>query len=310
MVKISVIIPVYKAEAFIEKCAQSFKNQSLTDYELIFVNDCSPDNSLDILKRIAANDNRIRVLNLQHNVGPMCARLQGYRIASGEYITFCDSDDVMPYNSLEILYNKAHDTKADIVAGSISFVYINQKKETVWKSNLKYGNDKISVFKALLKNEFRHNLVGKLIKRDLLLGYNYSNVKGLKYFEDFLLLYQLVDNSSKCVCIQDVVYNYIQTGGSSTMLDMGEQRIDNIVYAHKQVYDLLSKYNELRPLLISNYQLRFFGIIAQHKNARKKIMMKLKDHDLLFIMTFPSIVRYNDFRTILKIFCKIVIGII
>lgn len=310
MVKISVIIPVYKAEAFIEKCAQSFKNQSLTDYELIFVNDCSPDNSLHILKRIAANDNRIRVLNLQNNVGPMCARLQGYRIASGEYITFCDSDDVMPYNSLEILYNKAHDTKADIVAGSISFVYMNQKKETVWKSNLKYGNDKISVFKALLKNEFRHNLVGKLIKRDLLLGYNYSNVKGLKYFEDFLLLYQLVNNSSKCVCIQDVVYNYIQTGGSSTMLDMGEQRIDNIVYAHKQVYDLLSKYNELRPLLISNYQLRFFGIIAQHKNARKKIMMKLKDYDLLFIMTFPSIVRYNDFRTILKICCKIVIGII
>lgn len=310
MVKISVIIPVYKAEDFIEKCAQSFKNQTLNDFELIFVNDCSPDNSLLILQRIASDDNRIKLLNLQNNVGPMCARVEGYSIASGEYITFCDSDDIIPCDALELLYKEAQETDADIVAGSISFVYINQKKETVWKSSLNYGDDRISVFKSLLKNEFRHNLVGKLIKRDLLLKHNYSNVKGLRYFEDFLLLYQLVNNSTKCVCIQDVVYKYIQTDGSSTMLDMGEQRMDNIVYAHKKVFDMLNENVELRPLLISNYQLRFYGILARHKNVRRKFKNKLNEYDLSFMMTFPSIVRNNSIGTILKICCKMVMGMI
>lgn len=309
MVKISVIIPVYKAEAFVEKCAMSFKQQTLNEYELIFVNDCSPDNSLQVLRKIASDDKRIKVLNLQSNVGPMCARVEGYSIASGEYITFCDSDDIIPANALELMYNKAKESNADIVAGSIAFKYIDENRETIWKSNLKYGNDRISVFKSLLKNEFRHNLVGKLIRRDLLLNYNYSNVKGLRYFEDFLLLYQLVDNSSKCICIQDVVYYYIQTDGSSTMLEMGDRRLDNIAYAHKEVYKLLSKYPDLKPLLISNYQLRFYGIIANNKKIRKKFLNKINDYDLSFIMTFSSIIRHNDLRGILKIFLKFVLGL-
>lgn len=295
MVKVSIIMPVYKAAHFIENSISSFENQTLSDFELILVNDCSPDSSLQIIKRYAEKKSNIRIVDLKENCGPMYARFEGCEIAQGEYITFCDSDDNLPNDALEIMYAKAVQTNADIVSGTIDFIQLSDGSHSLWKSSLKYGSDQNATMKSLLKNEYRHNIVGKLIKRELLQNYKYSNVKGLRYFEDFVLMYEMVNNVKNFVCIDDVVYNYIQTEGSSTMLGMSDTRLDNIIYAHSLIFQLISeKHASLMKYCYANYQKRFISLLFRGHVNKKSFMRCLEKYHLEEVLSLHRIFESNN----------------
>ena len=118
---VSVIIPIYNTEIYIKRCLDSVLSQTLQNIEIICVNDCSPDNSLDILKKY--NDRRMRVLNLPKNVGLGLARNEGIKIATGEYIYFLDSDDWIDNNYLEEMINNIKAQNADII---INANYVNE----------------------------------------------------------------------------------------------------------------------------------------------------------------------------------------
>lgn len=302
MVKVSIIIPVYNAEKFIAQRIESFKRQTLSDYELILVNDCSPDSSLSVIKKCAEGNSKIRIIDLAENGGPMCARFEGCNIANGEYITFCDSDDELPDDALEMLYKEAKATKSDIVAGTIDFIKISDGSHSLWKSSLKYGSDQIAAMKSLLKNEYRHNVVGKLIKRELLQQYQYSNVKGLRYYEDFVLMYELVQHASKFVCIDNVVYNYIQTEGSSTMLNMSSCRLDNIAYAHSLVFQLVSnRFPALMKLCYGNFQKRFISLLVNYRIGPKELKTVLGKYKLDSILNISKIFKANSILDSIKL---------
>lgn len=302
MVKVSIIIPVYNAEKFIAQRIESFKRQTLSDYELILVNDCSPDSSLSVIKKCAEGNSKIRIIDLAENGGPMCARFEGCNIANGEYITFCDSDDELPDDALEMLYKEAKATKSDIVAGTIDFIKISDGSHSLWKSSLKYGSDQIAAMKSLLKNEYRHNVVGKLIKRELLQQYQYSNVKGLRYYEDFVLMYELVQHASKFVCIDNVVYNYIQTEGSSTMLNMSSCRLDNIAYAHSLVFQLVSnRFPALMKLCYGNFQKRFISLLVNYRISPKELKTVLGKYELDSLLNIPNIFKANSILDSIKL---------
>lgn len=111
---VSVIIPVYKAEEFIRKCVGSVMAQTLKDIEIICVDDGSPDNSLEILKELAAQDSRVKVIS-QPNGGAGAARNNGLRHATGEYLSFLDADDFFEPNMLEEAYTCAETHRADFV---------------------------------------------------------------------------------------------------------------------------------------------------------------------------------------------------
>lgn len=302
MVKVSIIIPVYNAEKFIAQRIESFKRQTLSDYELILVNDCSPDSSLSVIKKCAEGNSKIRIIDLAENGGPMCARFEGCNIANGEYITFCDSDDELPDDALEMLYKEAKATKSDIVAGTIDFIKISDGSHSLWKSSLKYGSNQIAAMKSLLKNEYRHNVVGKLIKRELLQQYQYSNVKGLRYYEDFVLMYELVQHASKFVCIDNVVYNYIQTEGSSTMLNMSSCRLDNIAYAHSLVFQLVSnRFPALMKLCYGNFQKRFISLLVNYRISPKELKTVLGKYELDSLLNIPNIFKANSILDAIKL---------
>ena len=128
MSKVSVIIPVYNTEKFLRKCLDSVCNQTLQDIEIICINDCSTDGSLEILREYAGKDNRIKLIELLENCGAAKARNIGIDIAEGEYLGFVDSDDFIDLDFYKKLYGKAKETDADAVKGKLYLYGINTNK--------------------------------------------------------------------------------------------------------------------------------------------------------------------------------------
>ena len=115
--KISVIVPVYNVEKYLPECLDSIINQTLKEIEIICINDGSPDNSLEILKRYAEKDSRIKIID-KENEGVGKARNDGIRAATGEFIAFMDSDDYYPSdNVLDVLYNSAKENGVKVCGG-------------------------------------------------------------------------------------------------------------------------------------------------------------------------------------------------
>lgn len=104
MVKVSVVIPVYNVENYLEECLDSIINQTLKDIEIICINDGSTDASIDILEKYAKADSRIQIFN-QNNSGLSAARNRGIELSKGEFVYFIDSDDYLDLNALKELYD-------------------------------------------------------------------------------------------------------------------------------------------------------------------------------------------------------------
>ncbi|MCL1946745.1 MAG: glycosyltransferase [Chitinivibrionia bacterium] len=122
--KISVIIPVYNVERYLERCINSILSQTFTDFECILVDDGSPDSCPAICDEYAERDKRIKVIH-QKNAGTAYARDAGIKSAKGEFLSFVDSDDWIENNALEVLYKKQQETDADIVLGNVKYLYKN-----------------------------------------------------------------------------------------------------------------------------------------------------------------------------------------
>ena len=306
MPKISIIIPVYNAETFIEKCISSFKEQSLSDFEIIFINDCSQDQSAAIIQEQARYDKRIIVINLDKNVGPMHAREIGYRKASGDYLTFCDSDDTIPQYALQHMYERAIEENADIVVGTLKYIHTDGSYK-LWKSQIG-EKESVDGLKALLTGKIRHNLCAKLFSKSLFADFKYKSIEGLRYFEDYILMYQLMCCAQKTVILDESVYNYIQTEGSSTQLKMSDKRVDNIVMAHHVVYEMLYPIKTLRKDLFAHNQLYFCRLLAQEPKIKKRLNEKLREYGLSHIMSNPAIWNNNSFMMAIKLIVAKEIG--
>ena len=118
MPKVSVIIPIYGVEKYIERCARSLMEQTLTDIEYIFINDCTQDQSIEILKRVISQyperQDNIILTNNKTNVGQARTRRKGIMMAHGDYIIHCDPDDWVDNDWIKSLYRAASDNNADI----------------------------------------------------------------------------------------------------------------------------------------------------------------------------------------------------
>ena len=141
--KISIIIPVYNAETYLYRCLASVISQTLSDIEVICVNDGSTDNSLSILYEYQKKDKRFKVIT-QNNMGLSCARNNALKYAQGKYIGFVDADDTIEKDFYLLLYNNAERYKAEIACGMIS------SPESIRKTDIKNFTyqEKITVVKV------------------------------------------------------------------------------------------------------------------------------------------------------------------
>ena len=213
-IKISVIVPVFKAQNTISKCLDSLINQSLSDIEIICVNDGSSDNSLKILQEYKNKDVRIRVVN-QENSGVAIARNMALTLAKGEFIGFLDSDDWVSLNFYESLYNVASQYDADIAVSSILKYYSEYQIETL----LDYSDiniyEKTSEKLEVAQIPKFNYIWNKIYRRSMLLENNITFPISNMY-EDAVFTLKAITLLEKMVTVPQGIYYYFDNNNSLT----------------------------------------------------------------------------------------------
>ena len=269
MPKVSVIVPIYNVEKYLEKCINSLLSQTLEDIQIILVNDGSKDNSGNIAKEYEKN-NKNRIIYVEkENGGLSDARNYGLKYATGDFVAFLDSDDYIEKNAYEEMYNKAIEENADYV--ECDFIWEFPNKIRVDKQ-YPYKNKKemLSFVRVVAWN--------KLIKRQLITDNNLEFPKGLRY-EDVEFTYKLIPFVNKFAYVDKPFIHYVQREGS--IANVQNERtaeiftvLDNVIefYKKNNIYEEYRnelEYNYARYLLCSSLK-RMCKI--KDKSIREKLL--------------------------------------
>ncbi|MDF2881124.1 MAG: glycosyl transferase family 2 protein [Clostridiaceae bacterium] len=211
--KVSVIVPIYNGEKHIRNCLNSLLKQKLDDYEIICINDGSSDNSVKIVEEYAAiATEKIQVIN-QPNQGTWFARITGISFARGEYICFCDIDDIVTENWLSDMYNAIISTNADMAV--CGFARIDSKTNKILSEEMSKSD---CIFDLKEDNSIlltiNTSLWNKMIKKSLII-HHIKLDKALKIGEDAILLYSIYPLFKKIVFISAINYYYKVTNTSA-----------------------------------------------------------------------------------------------
>ena len=196
------IIPVYNTEKYLDKCLDSVVNQTLTDLEIICVNDCSSDRSLDILNHYAKKDPRLKIIDFKKNQGVSIARNTAINIATGEYIGFVDSDDFIDLDFYQKLYSTAIKNNSDLVIGNIKRVDVNGEKIPQFYFDLSYEkiqNNQLNFNQFFWIGLYRKSLIDK---------HHLNFIENCIYGEDLLFPIKASVFSKNFKIIDSTFYNY------------------------------------------------------------------------------------------------------
>ncbi len=232
MPRISIIIPCYNVDKYLEKCLDSLIGQTLQDIEIIPVDDGSPDTSGEICDRYAAKDSRIKPIH-KANGGVSAARNDGLSAATGEYVFFCDGDDWMPKDACELLWNEAERSGADVVFGDILRSW-EDREEYMRLFAKPFRTEEAQLIRELIRTTFYYTYCpmvpledpadgcyggpwNKIVRRSLLTEHNISfdlRVKGI--YDDVLYSAYVLAEAKTVAYIGKPVYNYRQVATSMT----------------------------------------------------------------------------------------------
>lgn len=282
MKKVSVIVPFYNVEKYIDRCLNSLVNQTLEDIEIIIVNDGSKDNSETIAKEYASKYKNKIIYLKKENGGLSDARNYAIPYATGEYIAFLDSDDYVEVNMYEQMYEKAKKENADIVECDFLWEYPNEKIESKGKI-YKDKHDILLNARVVAWN--------KLIKKELIEKTKVKFPYGLRY-EDVEFFYKLIPYINKLDIVNKPFVHYVQRDNSISNSQNSRTKeiidiLDNVINYYKEnaIYEEYRnelEYNYARYILCSSL-LRM--IMIENKKERKEIINdswnKLND-------TFPN----------------------
>lgn len=210
---ISIIVPCYKVEEYLDKCIESIVKQTYKNLEIILVNDGSPDNCAQICDDWAKRDSRIKVIH-KENGGLSSARNAGLDIAKGEYISFIDSDDFIDITFIEFLYLKLKESNADIsCCGYYHYFNADLKEIRHFKNINLVMNSCEAIIKMNTIGYFGVGSWNKLYKSEL---FNDIRFPIGKLSEDWFILYKLIDKANKITYNSEPKYYYRQRKGSIT----------------------------------------------------------------------------------------------
>lgn len=208
MPKVSVVVPVYGVEDYIERCARSLFEQTLDDIEYIFINDCTKDRSIEVLTSIldeySIRKKQVRIYHNERNLGQVGTRKKGIMYATGEYVIHCDSDDWVDIDWLQSIYEFAKENTADLVRCDYYKNHINNTEEYCSQD---FPNDLSSYYVGLVTKGYFGVLWNNLIKKeiaqsDLIVWPEWN------YGEDVPLAAQYASMSNKIAYLKKAFYHY------------------------------------------------------------------------------------------------------
>lgn len=247
MVKVSVVIPVYNVEDFLEECLESITNQTLTDIEIICVNDGSKDRSLDILNEYAQKDSRITVID-QENGGHAVATNRGMDLACGDYLFLMDSDDILDLKALELTYNLAEEKSVDFVIFQAINYYMD-KDEYLEEENYSmnaladYVGESVFSYRDIRDYVFDITVTpwSKLYKREFIEENKIRFPEGL-VFDDNVFFYDVLFAAEKITFLKKHLFKRRWYPTSSTRA--GDLRFLNYIDICNLIWDVFYRYGE------------------------------------------------------------------
>ena len=226
-VKISVIVPIYKVEKFIERCVRSLMEQTLQEVEYIFVDDATPDKSIEVLKKCLTlySNRKVVVLHHSQNQGLPAARNTGLAAATGEYIFHCDSDDFVEVDMLEKLYQKAKETEAEMVWCDW---FLSFEKNERYMKQPEYISA-MEALKGVLCGSMKYNVWNKLVKRSLYTDNQILFPAGHGMGEDMTMI-RLFACAQKVAYVPQAFYHYVKQNGEAFTNTFSERHLRDIKY--------------------------------------------------------------------------------
>lgn len=275
---ISIIVPVYKVEQYLEKCVYSILNQTYQNLELILIDDGSPDKCPKICEKLAQVDSRIIVIH-KKNGGLSSARNAGIDIAKGDYIGFVDSDDYIDKQMYEKLYNNMKKYDADISIGKFQKVYETSEIKTEFIDEvIDVWSRKEALSHLYDKKYFGCEAWNKLYKRYILDDIRFPEGK---IYEDEFTVHRFIERANKIVNTNQICYYYLQRNVGIIRSNFTAARLDILVALRDRMELFREKYpSDLYLLVYKQYIKRVLRLAFQvkfYKRKDKKMYKQLKE---------------------------------
>ena len=244
MIKVSVIVPVYKVESFIGRCIRSLMEQTLRETEFIIVDDCSPDDSIsiamDIIKDYPGRMEQVRLIRHEMNKGLPAARNSGMAVAGGEYVFHCDSDDFVEPEMLERLYMAAKKADADIVWCDW---YLSFGQNERYMKQPSYAAP-LDALKGMLSGAMKYNVWNKLVRRSIYTGNGIRFPEGHNMGEDMTMM-QLFACAQTVRYLPKAYYHYVRLNAHSFTQTSDskaqEQHLEDLRYNVQRTISFIEK---------------------------------------------------------------------
>lgn len=253
--KISIIIPVYKAEPYLGKCLDSVVGQTYRNLEIILVDDGSPDGCGIICDEYAKQDGRITVIH-QNNGGVSSARNAGLRRVTGSYIGWVDSDDWIEPDMYEYLLKNIIDHDADIAVCGRCERYREKTVNRCWQKTEVLDTE--SALRLLLENgQMQNFLWDKLWRRELFRNIYFPEGKT---YEDIAIMHRLFERAEKIVCLNETKYHYVQHPGSIVADTSLENRLNHYKAAKARFEEMKETWPQFKTMLLAQCVASAVGI--------------------------------------------------
>ncbi len=271
-------MPVYKVENFLADSINSVLNQSYSNFELILVDDCSPDNSPAICDEYAQKDNRIKVIHLKENGGLGNARNNGMDKAVGEYILFLDSDDTIDENLFELLVNSLDENLAQVIIFGLIEEYYDKNGSICKTKPISYNNKQLKT-----SDEVRNEIVS--LENSTLYGYAWNKLYNLEYLrsrnieftkmrfnEDIIFNISVFMEIESCNILSITPYHYAKRMNSSITSKFIPSYYKDIMLKIDRLYEQFETWDMLTPetlkMIASRYSRYFFSALQRNLDKR------------------------------------------
>ncbi len=239
--KVSICVPVYGGEKYIEKCARSLFGQTYPEIEFIFVNDCTKDRSIEVVQQVAEEFPRckeaLKIVQHDKNRGLAASRRTGVMAATGDYFFYIDEDDYLEPDAIERYVMKAKETDADMVVADFYFVSLEGRTHRV----IPVPDDRIELVRLMLLRKTAIKIWGLLLRRSFVIGHELFAPEGLDLSEDYVLTPRMAYLANKVVRVDAPLLNYVRYNTESGSTVVRRRGLETTIKAMDILDDYFSR---------------------------------------------------------------------